>query len=69
MGSLQEMKAHVVETDRELKRAQETIAELVLFENALSDLIPSLKKKLSDVRLERANIRADFDEMSHLCNE
>lgn len=66
MGFLQEVKSRAVETQRDLKKAQDTIAVLHSYQKTLTDKVSSLTGKVSSVRVERVKLRVNSDDKAAL---
>lgn len=58
------MKARAFETERDLKRAQDTITVSKSCEKTLTGKISFFTVEVSSVRVERANLCVDLDVMS-----
>lgn len=66
VGCLQEVNDLVVETERDLKKAQETVAASESHERTKTNNVSSLTEELSLVRVRRANFLVDLNEMAGL---
>lgn len=66
VSSFQEVKTRAVETERGLKKSQETVAVSDSQQKSLTDKVSSLTKELSSIRVECVNVRVDLDEITAL---
>lgn len=66
VGSIQEVKAHTVETKTRLKKAPETAAVQDSQLKLAMGKFLSLTEALSSIRVERANLREHFDAVKAL---
>lgn len=65
-GPILEMKAHVVDTERIFKKAGMTIEISDSSKKTSTEKVSSLKKELSTVSVERANLRAGLINMASI---
>lgn len=66
VGIFQEIKVRAVETERDLTKAQKTVAVSDSQQELLADKVSSMTEELSSMRLGRANIKAVLDEIKSL---
>lgn len=66
MGFLQDVNDRYVEIERDLRNVRETIAVSDSEQETLNDKVSSLKKELSSIRVGRANLTVDIDDMTAL---
>lgn len=66
VGFAQDVKASAVETKRDLKKAQKTLAVLASHKKAFAEKVSSVTENLSSVRVERTYLCVGLDLMTTL---
>lgn len=66
VGSVQEVEPRSIDTKCDLIKAQEAVAVSNSQKTSLTEKVTSLTKERMSIRVERANLKPDLDEMTAL---